>query len=167
MRLLQSDGFSRMTIDAIASAAGVSKPTIYRRWTGKADIATAALEQFRISEPPVDADSHVGKVKGILRNFRRSLLRANGMALVGTVLAEEGHEPDLLALFRQRVVKPRRAMIAAELEQARKAGELRPRADVGVLVTLLVGSFYARYLAGDPIPLKWADRIVDELCPRL
>jgi len=61
--LLQEQGFSRMSIDAIADAAGVSKPTIYRRWTGKADIATAALTQLRISEPPVISGSGVEKVE--------------------------------------------------------------------------------------------------------
>jgi AcrR family transcriptional regulator len=166
LRLLQEDGFSRMTIDAIAEAAGVSKPTIYRRWTSKADIATAALEQVRISEAPVAARTSIGKVKAILANFRRSLLRPNGLALVGTVLAEENHAPDLLTLFRERVVRPRRAMVAAALEEACRNGELRADADVTVLVNLLIGSFYARYLTGEPIPPDWVDRIVDEVCVR-
>jgi AcrR family transcriptional regulator len=34
-----------MSIDAIAKAAGVGKPTIYRRWKDKADIATTALAE--------------------------------------------------------------------------------------------------------------------------
>jgi len=83
------------------------------------------------------------------------------MALIGTVLAEEGHTPELLALFRSRIVAPRRAMVADVLREACRNGELRPDLDIEALVNMLVGSFYARYLTGEPIPPKWIDRIVD------
>jgi AcrR family transcriptional regulator len=140
-------GYSRMSIDQIALEAGISKPAIYRRWTGKADLATAAIRSLQLSEPPVDTGSARGDLIGILENFRKSLLRPNGMSLVGTVLAEENHTPDLLALFRERLVKPRRASLRAVLERARK--EIRRGVDIDAAVNALVGAVYAHYLA-DP-----------------
>jgi len=161
MRLLREEGFTRMSIDAIAEASGVSKPTIYRRWSGKADIATAALERLRVSESSTTGKRGMQKVRAILLNFRASLLRPNGLALIGVVLAEEAHNPELLAHFRDRVVKPRRQMVAEALEEARQMGELSEHADIDALVTMLIGSFYARYLSGSPIPVGWVNRIVN------
>ncbi|MDX1981966.1 MAG: TetR/AcrR family transcriptional regulator [Bryobacteraceae bacterium] len=161
LRQLAEEGYSRMSLDHIAVAAGVSKPTIYRRWTGKADLATAALRTIQIAEPAVDTGSTAGDLAATLENFRRSLMRPNGMALVGTVLAEESHTPDLLSLFRERLVAPRRQMLRTILERARRKGELRPRANVECAIQLLVGAFYARYLESGTVPPGFARDLVD------
>jgi len=163
LRLMQEQGFSRMSIDAVAAEAGVGKPTIYRRWTSKEDLATAALEQLRVDEPPLTGTTALERLKAVLLNFRRSLLRPNGMALIGMVLAEEQHTPELLRLFRERVVAPRRAIVAAAVEDAIRRRELQPDADAEAITTMLIGSIYARYLAGQPIPPAWVDRIVSQL----
>lgn len=150
-----------MSIDAIAEESGVSKPTIYRRWSGKADIATAALTLLRLEEPSPPRGPARARLKILMRNFRNSLLRPNGMALIGTVLAEEAHTPELLSLFRERIVAPRREMIRGALRVAVSSGELRPGADVEAAVNMLVGALYARYLAGEPLPPEWTDEVVD------
>lgn len=160
LRQLSAEGYSRMSIDSIAAEAGVSKPTIYRRWPNKADLATAAVRSLQLSEPAVDSGSTVADLTGILQNFRRNLLRPNGMALVGAVLAEESHTPELLQLFRERVVAPRRAMLSAVLERAKKRNELRPGVSITAAVNMLVGGFYAHYLASPEIPLGYAKALV-------
>ena len=164
---LSRDGYSRMSIDGIAQAAGVSKPTIYRRWPGKEDLAVAAVARLQVSEPAVTSEETVTALTQILGNFRKSLLRPRGMALLGTVLAEEEHAPRLIALFRERIVSPRRAMLRAVLDRAAARGELRPEADLDAAVAMLVGSFYARYLAGQPINADWPARVVALVWPGL
>ncbi len=161
LRLLAEDGYSRMSLDAIAAAAGASKPTMYRRWSSKADLATAALRTIQLSEPPVQTGSTLGDLTGTLENFCRSLMRPNGMALIGTVLAEESHTPELLGLFRERLVNPRRAMLRAILERAEKRKELRPRVNLDCAVNMLVGAFYARYLASSEIPSTFASELAE------
>ena len=74
------------------------------------------------------------------------------MAMIGSVLAEEHATPELLALFRERVVEPRRDEVREVLEHARGRGELREDADIEAAVNMLVGSYYAQYLAGGPFP---------------
>jgi AcrR family transcriptional regulator len=160
LRQLAEGGYSRMSVDGVATEAGVSKPTIYRRWAHKADLVTAALRTIQIAEPPVTAESTVDQLTSILKNFRRSLLRPNGMSLVGTVLAEEHHTPELLALFRERIVEPRRRTLRSALQRARRRRELRAGADVEVAVASLVGSVYGRYLAGPDVPADWPQRVV-------
>lgn len=160
LRRMAADGYVRMSVDAIAAEAGVSKPTVYRRWAGKADLATAALALLRAEEPAPTGASARDDLAATLRNFQRSLLRPHGMAMIGTLLAEEAHNPELLALFRDRVVGPRRRMLREALDQAAAGGELRPGADLEAAVAMLVGAFYAAYLAADRVPDDWADRVV-------
>lgn len=153
-------GYNRMSLDSIADQAGASKPTIYRRWSNKADLATAAISTLRLNEPPVETGSTEGDLTGVLQNFRKSLLRPNGMALIGTVLVEEGHTPELLELFRDRVVKPRREMLREILERARAKGELRSDADIESAIHMMVGSFYAHYMVNPRLPHDFVERIV-------
>ena len=160
LALLADQGYSRMSMDEVAARAGASKPTLYRRWPCKADLATAALRTLQLQEPTVDTGSTVGDLTRILQNFRRSLLRPNGMALIGAVLSEENHSPDLLRLFRQRIVAPRRRMLSVVLERARGRGELRQNADINAAVNLLVGAFYARYLQESRIPAAYPSQLV-------
>ena len=161
LRQLAEDGYNRMSLDAVALEAGVSKPTMYRRWSSKADMATAALRTIQLSEPPVDTGSTVGDLACALRNFSRSLLRPNGMALIGTVLAEEAHTPKLLRLFRERIVTPRRAMVRGIPERAEERRELRPGVDLDCVVNMLVGAFYARYLATSKIPPSFPGELAE------
>ena len=51
------DGYSRMTLGDIAADAGVSRPTLYRRWDTKLDLVTDALDYgFRKQRDQYDID---------------------------------------------------------------------------------------------------------------
>ena len=83
------------------------------------------------------------------------------MTMLGTVLAEEHHNPELLAQFREHVVEPRRRMLRSVLERAQGRGELAAGADLESAVNALVGSYYAGYLAGTKTPRDWPQRAVE------
>src|SRR5262249_52228886 len=51
LRLLAEVGYDQMTMDAIAERARASKATIYRRWSGKADLVVAALKRYATPPP--------------------------------------------------------------------------------------------------------------------
>ncbi len=158
---LRELGYSRMSVDQVAAASGVGKPAIYRRWKNKADLATAALRKLQISEPAVRDESTLGQLCGVVENFRKSLLRPFGMALVGTVLAEEPHTPELLALFRERLVVPRRGTLRAILKRAQSRGELRKDVDIEPAVAMLVGAVYAQYLAKSKVSATFARKAAE------
>lgn len=165
LRLMAEHGYAGMSIDAIARETGVGKPAIYRRFANKADIATAALSGFQMREPRVHGATARERVASHLRSFRTSLLRPNGMSMLGTILAEEHRTPELFQLFRERIIASRRRMLRALLEQAIADGEVRADADVDAAVNLLVGSFYARYLSGEPVSESWVERILAVVWP--
>jgi hypothetical protein len=89
------------------------------------------------------------------------LERPNGMTMLGTVLAEEHETPELLALYRERLVAPGRRELRAVLRAARDRGEIRRDANFDVAVTALVGAFFARYLAGDSLGGRFVAQVVD------
>ena len=161
-RLMAQHGYARASIDAIAAAAGVTKPSIYLRFPGgKEEVATKALARARDRRTvPETGDTRADLIEH-LRYFRMGVSRPFGMAMVGTVLAEEHDTPQLLAFFRRHVIEPRRAMLRAVLARARERGELRPDADIEMGAQMLVGAYYAQYLAGVPFREGWDERVVN------
>jgi AcrR family transcriptional regulator len=163
MRVMARGGYGRMTIDEVAAEAGVSRPTVYLRYGDKAELATAALAAYRDRGRPEETGDTRADLVARLRHFRRGLERPFGMAMIGSVLAEEQATPGLLALFRERVVEPRRRELREVLEHARRRRELRENANLDVAVNMLVGSYYAQYLAGDSFPDDWPEAVVDAI----
>lgn len=150
-------GYARMSMDAIAAEAGVTKAAIYRRFDGKAAVATAALAYMRDRRPQQVTDDPRADLVEELRRFRMGVARPYGMAMIGTVLAEEAHVPELLERFRIDVVLPRRERLRSILVRAR----LRPGLGVEDAVNLLVGSYYAAYLAEGPPRRGWERRLAE------
>jgi AcrR family transcriptional regulator len=148
-------------VDAVATRAGVSKPTIYLRHPTKADLATAAIASMRARPRPAPTDDVRADLIAHLRLLRAGLERPNGMTMFGTVLAEERETPELLALYRERLVAPRRRELRAVLGAARDRGEIRRDANLDVAVAALVGAFFARYLAGDSLGGRFVAQVVD------
>lgn len=161
LELLASHGYTRMTLDQVAAAAGVSKSTIFLRWKTKADLLTAALEAVRMTEAPAPTGEVRDDLVAVLEDFAATVERVQGMALIGTCLAEEAHTPELLALLRERTVLPRRALLRTVLDHARARGDIRSDADLEAAVSALLGPFYADYMARSAPRPGWAGQAVD------
>ncbi len=163
-RLMLQSGYARLSIDQVAEEAGVGRPTIYRRYRGKEELAIAALAAAQIESLvlPRTGETRADLVTH-LRRFARAAGRPYGMAMIGTVLAEEHETPELLRHFREEVVAPRRRIFRGLLEHAQERGELCAGVDPDLAVNLLVGAYYAQYLEGRPFDDGWAERVVDTL----
>ena len=164
-RQLRELGYARMSLESVAAAAGTTVPSVRRRFRGKADLAAAVIGSLRIADLPAAAGAPRARALAILRNFHDNLRRPDSLAMVGTLLAEERHHPELLSAFRSRLVEPRRALLRDALADGVEAGQLPPSADPEVLATMLIGSFYARYLAASVIPDDWAERTLRQAWP--
>jgi AcrR family transcriptional regulator len=161
LRLLAEQGYARMSMDGIAATAGVSKPTIYARYRGKADLATAALRHLRESGAPVPTGELRADLVAQLRQLRTNARVTSAMALVGTCLMEEHHTPELLELFRERTVAPRVAILRGLLGAAQERGEIGPHADIRTAALLLMGALHSQHMSGEPFPDDWEERVVD------
>jgi AcrR family transcriptional regulator len=160
LELLARDGYSRMSVDAVARRAGVSKPTVYLRYPSKGELATAALESLRLREAPGRTDDIEADLVAHLEHFRATLDRVNGMAMIGTCLAEQSAHPELLTLLRTRTVLPRRSLLTDILTDGVRTGELRAELDPEAIASALLGTYYADYLAGRTPAAGWAAHTV-------
>ncbi len=161
LRLMAQHGYARMSMDAVAAEAGVTKPTIYRRYSSKEQLAMAAVVSYCDKNPPVYTGETRADLIVQMTHFRNALERPFGMAMLGTVLAEEHDTPALLACFREYLVAPRRQALHTILLRAQHRGKLRPAADINLAVNMLIGAYYAQYVAGTPFAANWSEQIVD------
>lgn len=164
-RQLGELGYARMSLDSIAASAGTTVPSVRRRFGGKTAIAEAVVTSLRVVDLPPAAGPPRAQALAILENFHRNLLRKDAMAILGTLLAEEGHHPELMEIFRIRLAGPRRALLRQALTDGIVAGELPPSADPDVLANMLLGSFYARYIATSELPDDWPQRALASVWP--
>ncbi|MEA2227104.1 MAG: hypothetical protein QOF04_734, partial [Solirubrobacteraceae bacterium] len=66
LALVAQVGYDRMTVDAIAERAGVSKPTIYRRWNGKSEVVADAIRHRKDEAVAADTGSLRGDLLAVV-----------------------------------------------------------------------------------------------------
>jgi AcrR family transcriptional regulator len=161
--LLAERGIGGLTVEAVAERAGVAKTTIYRRYRNSADLATAAIAHFDVD---VDAAEQHEDLRDALLAFLiafGSKLETVGLDVLGTMLVERD-DSDALRLHRERVVEPHRERMDVIVRAAQERGQVRADFDGLLALELLVGSFFARHVAGRPMPVEeWARQAVDLL----
>jgi AcrR family transcriptional regulator len=160
-RQLGELGYARMSLESVAAAAGTTTPSLRRRYRNKAELAAAVISSLRVEEPPAGASTPRAHALAILENFHSNLRAVPALAILGSLLAEEERHPELLHLFKTRIVEPRRAL----LRRALAAGDLPDSADLDALTSMLIGSFYGRYVTIAGIPDDWPDRVLSAVWP--
>ena len=163
LRLLSRQGYDGMSIAAVAAEAGVTKPTLYRRWESKEDLVTSAVSKLAATGPD-DVDEDVwGRLVAELLSFHAAISRPHGMALIGNVLALEHRHPQLINLYRNKVVGARRARLRAVLDVAQKQGLISAGADLDTAINMMIGYYYSARVGGAPVDDGWPARCVDLL----
>ncbi len=160
VRLLATDGVARMSMDRVASEAGVSKVTVYSRWRSKDELIGAALAHLRLGRVPEPAGEVRADLVALLEAMRAQYVEVGAMGILGTCLADGSGA--LLDVVRDATLLPRRALFAAVLRAGIERGELRAGLDVEAATSLVVGTLYADHLAGrDTATAGWAADVVD------
>lgn len=160
-QLLGSRSYSGMSLEAVAALAGTSVPSLRRRYRDKSELVAAVIGSLRVEDLPDGAPTPRANALAILKNFHHNLRAIPAMAILGSLLAEEERHPELLQLFKIRLVEPRRAL----LREALVAGELPASQDIDALASMLIGSFYGRYVTVAGIPDDWPERILNTVWP--
>ena len=145
-------GFDSMTVDEVASTAGVGKATVYRRWSRKEDLAVAAMEQLYRDEMP---SPDTGTVRGDLMAMYASVLAfvnsSAGTDYVRTTIKESLRDSRIATLYREASERAEHATIAV-FERGIARGEVRADLHLGAAVQFL-GSFVSmRAVSGQPMP---------------
>ena len=160
LRQLAELGYAKVSMDGVATEAGVARATVYRRYRDKADLITAAIAANSSAHlAPVPSTDPRTDLVDYLNQFDLRFAESC-LEVVGTLIGAR-EDPGALDLHRQRVVAPRMGYARSLLEQARDDGRLRADADLDLALEMLVGSVFARRIAGTPSAPGWAERAVD------
>lgn len=159
-RLLGRRGYEAMTVEQVAAAAGVSKPTIYLRYPSKRDLVAAMIDRLR---PPLpeSSTSSVARDLVALIEMQRGWVDRHGLRIVAAVLLEQDDHPELMERFQQRVVQPSRIAFAAVLRAGVDRGELPAGADEPEVIDALIGAYWARAWATEGFTSDWSVRLVE------
>ena len=156
LRLLAEQGFVRMSMEGIARAAGVGKPAIYRRFRDKAEVVAAAITGALPPMPSPDAGSARERLWLVYRDGMPPDAE-DYLALIGGLMAEHRHHPELIEAFRSRFLLPRRAHVLDLIAGAQATGDVRADLEPERLLDLLAGPILARAFAGADTSLAWRE----------
>ncbi|MEV3928736.1 TetR/AcrR family transcriptional regulator [Streptomyces sp. NPDC049944] len=151
LELCTEKGYGRVTIEAIAARAGVSKKTIYRWWPSKGAVVLEAFAGMLVGATPfIDT----GDIEADLRTHIGSLVKLMstppyGPAYAG-ILSEMHHDDDLARAVREQLVDPRVDAAVERLRGAQEQGQIPDGADLPLAVEMLYGPVYYRHVLRKP-----------------
>jgi AcrR family transcriptional regulator len=159
--LLTTNGSGRLTVEAVASKAGVGKPTIYRYWPNARALEMAAM----LEQPTPDTNVQVGqsavadlqmqleKVVGIFAEKR-------GRQMAQMIAASE-QDSELSKQFRNTVILRCREEGRAILERAILDRHARSDMSIEVALDMIYGPLFYRLLVGHaPLDTQFAKDLV-------
>lgn len=154
-------GYAAVTMEAVAVAAKVGKPTLYRWWSSKAQLLLDALLEnvsksyFLIPDTgDIEADLKTW-ISHFVDLFADPPLRALCVGVIGA----HTQDPDLKSQVISRIHRPAREHNQARIRAEQSAGRLAG-IDPDLLEDLLIGPLWYRALISDmPVDIDLADQL--------
>ena len=162
--MVSERGYDALTVDAVATRAGVSRASVYRRYAGRLELLDAACRAF--TPPPPDPPD-TGSVRGDLIALGASLVQTLGRTDTGklfpTMLGAAAAHPEVREALG-RFTSSRRSPSLEVIRRGIGRGELAPGTDPDMVADLLVGAIVYRVLVrGDRVTARRVEQIVDTL----
>ncbi len=151
-----------LSIEEVASRAGVGKTTIYRRWSSRGTLALDAfLGEFEGQQVLPDTGSFAGDLRAALGAWVNAVSGTSGTLLVG-LIAEIQQDQSLARAWQDQVIAPLRAQYSIMLDRAIGRGEIPAQTDAGVVLDLVFGACYYRLLHGHrPLNEQFVSQVVE------
>ncbi|MFJ9472138.1 TetR/AcrR family transcriptional regulator [Streptomyces caniferus] len=166
LALVGEVGYDKLTIEGIASRAGVGKQTIYRWWPSKAavllDAFTDGVDDYAAGLP--DTGDLAADLKFVLRatadEFNDPAFQAPYRALAVAGANDEG----LSRTFVARLLEPGIRVYVDRLRAAQEAGEVAAGIDVRIAAEMVLSPFSQRWLmrTGE-LTYDYVDTLVDQV----
>ncbi|QES37857.1 TetR family transcriptional regulator [Streptomyces venezuelae] len=146
--LLEEAGYPGLTMEAVARRAGTTKPAIRRRWPSRQHLVIAALADTMGTAPTPDTGcTHCDLIEGI-DTLSRAFGGSLGRRTLPALMADLADDPALDRVFTETIFHPRRATTEAALRRGVERGDIRPDADIDLLLDMLGAPTYHRVLFG-------------------
>ena len=162
---LTESGYAGLTMEGVAARAGTSRPVLARRWSGKAELAFAAIRQQMAKSPLVVTDRGDLRME-LLEFLKRASDRATGIAAAFTIFTSDYFQEtstrpqDLRAVLTEGEEK----VLGPILDRAVSRGEIDRKKLIPPITTLLRDLFrYHVIMTFSPPPpalrIAWVDSI--------
>lgn len=158
--LLTEVGYEKLSVEDVASQAGVHKTTVYRRWPTKAELVFAAVTaEAEVNVPIPDSGTLQSDLQALARSVVANIGSEGGTRRGRTLVAAAASSNEL-ATNMHTFWAHRFAAAAAVVDRAIERGELPADADANLIVETLVGPIWLRLLlTGESIDIDFADRV--------
>lgn len=162
--LLMDDGPGAITHASVASAANVSRTTVYNHWPTREDLLRATIDSIDQSAPDIDDLTGTLRIDlGILcQHLVSDLIDDQRAPLIANMMERALHD-EVVESVRNQFLAEYRGLFRVVLDKAMNDGELRRDLDVDRSMAGLLGSFlFARFLSADEFDQGYADAVIDE-----
>lgn len=164
LELILEVGYDRLSMDALAERAHAGKATIYRHWSGKAEVVAEAIRQRHSAEELVaDTGSLRGDLLATISSMDASVSSEDG-ALISGVLCAMRTDPVLANLMRTQMVESKRTNLMQLVDRAIAREELPASAAGDVLYEVLPAMVITRLVInGEELTEEFAAHLVDDI----
>lgn len=139
LELLAEVGFERMSIDAIATRAGVGKTTIYRRYTSKEELVADAIESLREEVVIPNTGNLWGDIDALIVNAAQVTLSPLGRQTVAMLISSASSNPKFAQIYWTKYLQPRRQAFGVVLERAKARNEIQKDLDSDLVFDAISG----------------------------
>ena len=162
LRLLAEVGYGALTMDAVASEAGVGKATIYRRWRTKQDLVVDTISDLAQAEgTSPDSGSLEGDLRAVMHQYVGVLTGPTGAA-IKSLLSTMPHHPALAEAFRNGPVEVWRNGFEELWARAEQRGEVPAGLEHTVIGETVGAVLVQRWLiTGWPLSEAVADEVLE------
>ena len=161
---LEEGGLLAVTMEGVAARAGVGKPTVYRHWSNRYELAMAALIAASGDvETPSPAAAPLDALRAQLHQMAALFASGTGRH-VAAVIASGYGETELSKAFRSLFVQARREEGRTLLRRAIEAREIRADVALETVLDLVYGPIFYRLTMGHgAVDGRFVDGLIDEL----
>lgn len=160
-QLISKHDISGVTVDMVAALAGVSKATIYRRWSSRNALILDAITMMHRPGARPNSGSIRGDLEILLKELVQFLNRRNG-GKVFMAFLNEAIRNAALAEANQKITSEVRASYVEAVREGIERGELAADLNVELMIDMLISPFIYRRLTGNGrIDTKEIDPLID------
>jgi AcrR family transcriptional regulator len=153
LELLLEGGYRGLSMEHVATRAGVGKATLYRRYGSREELVADAVRHLNQEIPPPDTGTVRGDIFAVVASVLAAAGRVGAATFMPRMLADAAGDADMHAIFYENLVAPRREVMAKVLRRGVARGELREDLDIELAVDLLAGPWVYRLLiSGGELP---------------
>lgn len=139
LALLAEVGYEAMSIEAIATRAGVGKTTIYRRYSSKAKLVADAIESLREEMLIPDLGDLWSDIDALIENAAQITLTPLGRQAVAMIISSASSNSGFAQIYWEKYLQPRRQAFAIVIDRAKARNEVQTDLDPGLVFDTMSG----------------------------